>query len=252
MWCLNKKLDDAFEFIAQGDFDILCLQEVPEVFLPRLRSLPFHMAVGQDSKWHEMGKGETADYLVVLSKHPIMKSEVRALPSLKQSWRVIATRTVMKLLTPTRVSAIYGREILFADIQIGDIVLRVFSVHFPLLYPEARLSEFKIASEQILSGHTIMCGDFNVLDNWLMKPLNWVQGGHLIQAFPWYNERAHIDKEFKKVGFANPLGGLVTQKISHSQLDHILIPEKAELLARAVLPDTHGSDHNPVIIRCRV
>src|SRR3989344_1419848 len=50
----NTDFDRAFRFIEQLDFDVLCLQEVPESFLERLSKLNVHVASAPDVDMREI------------------------------------------------------------------------------------------------------------------------------------------------------------------------------------------------------
>ena len=49
-------------------------------------------------------------------------------------------------------------------------------------------------------------------------------------------------------GFKNPLRGKITHRISRSQLDHILVSSDFSVQNAEVIPDPHGSDHNPITV----
>ncbi len=70
MFYRNREQDRAFEFIAKSDFDIFCLQEVPEIFLARLKTLPYHIAYRLDVE-RLLVKRVEQNYVVTLSKHSI-------------------------------------------------------------------------------------------------------------------------------------------------------------------------------------
>jgi endonuclease/exonuclease/phosphatase family metal-dependent hydrolase len=259
MFCFNRKLDDAFEFIKTLDFDIMCLQEVPEEFATRLRTLPFFIAESNESTWEEKIKGILGTQhvsLVILSKHKMVSH--RAYPvvaRISKSHRADFFRWFMKYAAHWRAGELTDRTMLSADIEVlpasgteAAQLIRIFNVHLQLLTPEIRQAEFQQVREHLQPPPpTIVCGDFNILDSWRIKPLNWLLSGPLTQAFPWYSERKHIEKTFRESGLKNIFRKVVTHRISNSQLDHILVPLDTEVLDRHVVKKTRGSDHRPII-----
>lgn len=252
MWCFNEHLDEAFSFIQNLECDVLCLQEVPEAFLARLRTLPFHLAESVDSAWYEQ-EGKTwretrRYYLVILSKHPI--SAHRSYAVMERPPRAVRTsifQFVMHYLGHWSRGVARDRTILSADLAFGTQTMRLFSLHLDLVTPALRQKQFEQVRKHLYPTYAnIICGDFNILDSWRMKPLNWFLGGPLAQALPWYDERGRIEKSFADAGLKNTLRGLITHRVAHSQLDHILVPASAQVIDRRVIRETHGSDHCPV------
>jgi endonuclease/exonuclease/phosphatase family metal-dependent hydrolase len=258
MWCFNRHLDDAFSFIQTQDFDVMCLQEVPEAFLERLRTLPFYVVESFDSVWDAdiWGKhqGSGRYYLVILTKHQIQDHQsYPVVDDFPFTLRTRLFRLMMRYLADWSGGTSHDRTILSADIKIGLQTVRVFSVHLALMTPVTREKEFAYVREHLHPEHqNIVCGDFNILDFWLMKPLNWLLGGRLSEMLPWYNERAHMEKLFQgetlnDLRLENIFRGLVTHRFSHSQLDHILVPTGTEVISREVLSNAYGSDHSPIV-----
>jgi len=60
MFHRNADLQHAFDFISKVDFDIFCLQEVPEKFLSKLATLPYSIVHGIDVDIVGAGTGEGA------------------------------------------------------------------------------------------------------------------------------------------------------------------------------------------------
>lgn len=242
----NRKLDRAFEFIKNAPFDIFCLQEVPEKFLKRLETLPFHISYSVEvvlvAKTHSFPL-----YCVTLSKYSfIQQGEV----SFEDSLTPIRSRIVsyiLNFLNSVRVIKKSNRKGFYADIKLANGSLRIFNLHLPLTYPAQRIKELK----QVLQHHnpdqqSIVCGDFNILETFHISMLNWLLGGSVTDWFFYKNERNSAEEYFKELGFANPLHKYITHPISQSQLDHILIPHSALVTNTSVLSDRIGSDHAPV------
>lgn len=240
----NKELDRAFEFIRTTDFDIFCLQEVPEDFLARLETLPFHCASAIDAE--RITRATTPIYLVILSRYPIERQSVVHFPEYWAQWPW-RTRLFVRLMRPFHFTKIKNRRGFFADISIGDTTFHVFNLHLILAYPDLRLAEFEHALvERDRTRPGIVCGDFNILESPKITLLNWLLGGRLDDVFLWTRERTHIEKRFVSHELSNPLRGTSTHPLSRSQLDHILVSHSLTVKEAAVLPDRIGSDHHPI------
>jgi len=248
MYHLNPDPDRAFRFITKLDFDVLCLQEVPEAFLERLKGLPYSIAFGTDVD-RRTGKTIERNYCVILSKHTVTDDREFAYPEFPLAFR---TKLLFWCLYPLGWRPISNRRSVFADIELPMLGrTRVFCLHLTLSYPQRLMREFDTAMAlRQRSLPTIVCGDFNILESAHITVLNWLQGGRLRDIFAWRSERKDMEKKFAEFGLQNPLRGTRTQTISRSQLDHILIPDEMKVTRAEVLPDRCGSDHNPVFVEC--
>lgn len=241
----NKELDRAFEFVSKSDFDIFCLQEVPEAFLARLKTLPYHIASSVSIE-RIFKTGVVKDFAVILSKHPIEAQGVIPFPAPKMSWRAQLFNSLMR---PFHFSGARNRGGLYADIRIPGLMsaVRVFNLHLTRTQPAWRLREFELAMfERDSSRPAIVCGDFNIMEAPHITPLNWFFGGTLSDALLYKRERTHIEKHFVEHELQNPLYGGVTHPLSQSQLDHILVSHSFSIKKANILPDRMGSDHHPI------
>lgn len=239
----NSKLDRAFDFVKKSDFDLFCLQEVPQHFLDRLRTLPCHVAYTVD-----IDRLSVPNYLVILSRYPISREARFPFPDY---WPhlPLRTRLFMHLSHPFYFSKIRNRSGHFADIKSPRGMIRIFNLHLILAHPSLRLKEFEIAmAERDPDLPTIVCGDFNILEAVLINIFNWLLGGTVTDALLHRRERITIEERFVTHEFTNALRGEVTHPLSQSQLDHILIPPQFSIQEAQVLPDRTGSDHHPIYI----
>ncbi|MBI5405707.1 endonuclease/exonuclease/phosphatase family protein [Candidatus Kaiserbacteria bacterium] len=241
----NKELDRAFDFIAQSDFDIFCLQEVPEEFLGRLQTLPCHAASRIDVE-RLFKNGIIRNFVVILSKYPI---EAQGEIPFSDYWPLLPLRTRLFVqFMPSRFfSRINNRGGLYADITINETSVRVFNLHLILAQPAWRLKEFETAmAKRDPARPTIVCGDFNTLQKPHITPLNWILGGPLRDSAFYNRERTRIEQRFVEHELVNALFGGVTHPLSQSQLDHILVSRSFSVKNAEVLPDRIGSDHHPI------
>lgn len=242
----NRELDRAFTFIAHADFDIFCLQEVPEEFLHRLKTLPYHIAYRIDVE-RLLKKGTVQNFVVTLSKHPITSQGEIPFP---EYWELLPARTqfFVRFMPSHFFTRIRNRGGLYIDLALPTgAPLRVYNLHLILAHPAWRIKEFEMAmASHERAAPTIVCGDFNILETPHITPLNWVLGGRVSDAMLYRRERMHIEQRFVEHSLVNPLRGRTTHSVSRSQLDHILVSDSLAIQKAEVLPDSVGSDHHPI------
>jgi|SRR3989344_5497655 len=239
----NKKIELMLNFIKNLDFDVLCLQEVPENLLGNLRALPYQTVHAIDLEFISKEKS-CAVYHVILSRFPIRTSGAVPPVRVVLPWR---TYTILKFRSGW--TDIINREFLYADVETPTGVLRIFSVHLALSRPRDRKNEFELIRQNIPKEFpAIIAGDFNILEFAPIKIFNWLFGSPITHALPWYDERSEFEICFEKFCFQNPLRGQKTHNLSRSQLDHILVPNDAKVLKAEIIKETYGSDHHPVFI----
>ncbi len=241
----NRELDRALKFIMESDFDVFCLQEVPEVFLKRLQTLPYSIAFRAEREMH-FKEGIVENYIVILTKHPVTaEGEI----SHEDYWSLLPVRTrlFMRLMPSQLFTKIKNRKDLYVDITFHGKSVRVFNLHLILMHPGLRLKEFETAmAERDASRPTIVCGDFNILEAPHITVLNWLLGGRVGDVALYNRERMHIEKRFVEHELVNPLRNAITHPISRSQLDHILVSHTFSIKNASVFPDSIGSDHHPI------
>ncbi len=247
MFFRNRERERAFEFIAQSDFDIFCLQEVPEDFLARLKTLPFPVVAAPETD-RLFKKERATHYGVILSRYPLRASGVIPL-SHHESDLPLRGRMFRQFMFAARLwaKALGNRHALYADVETPSGTIRVFNLHLPLLTPALREEEFDYAlSHADPSQPILVCGDFNILEAPHITPLNWLFGGRLADAVFHRRERARIEERFASHALQNALRGTVTHSLARSQLDHILASRTLRVLHASVIGDRIGSDHNPI------
>jgi len=139
----NRELDRALAFITQSDFDIFCLQEVPEEFLKRLQVLPCSIVSRVDTE-KLLSSAMVSMFNVVLSRHPIRAQGEIPFPDY---WPLLPwyTRLFVRFMPSQLFSKIRNRGGLYADITVNETSLRVFNLHLILAQPAWRLKEFETA-----------------------------------------------------------------------------------------------------------
>lgn len=240
----NTELNRAFRFISESDFDIFCLQEVPEEFLKRLQTLSCHLVETVDA--NHLFRVPTSHRIVILSRYEIVQSKRIPFPDYwpELPWRA---KTLVWLLSPLGWSKRTNRTALFADVVTPEGNVRVFNLHLVLATPEKRLREFEQAmAEHDLSLPTIVCGDFNTIEAPHVSILNWILGGRVSDAFLHRRERTYIEQRFVEHEFINPLRGKITHTFGGSQFDHILVSHSFSIKKADILLDRIGSDHHPI------
>jgi len=241
------ELDRAFEFISHADFDVFCLQEVPEDILTRLKTLPFSITYRIDTE-KTISEQIVPMYNVILSRHTITNQSELPFPD---RWSLLPwrSRLFVRIMPSKFFSQIGNRGGLYADITVHGVSVRVFNLHLTIAQPKWRLEEFELAMlEHNSSKPTIVCGDFNTLEKPHITPLNWFLGSPLRDALLYRRERTTIEKHFAEHELVNPLYGGITHSLSQSQLDHILVSHSFSIQNADILPDRMGSDHHPIHI----
>ena len=241
----NRELERAFEFISHADFDIFCLQEVPEPLLTQLKTLPCSIAFRLDTE-KVFPSAIVPMFNVILSRHPItLQSDI----PFQDYWSELPllSRLFVFLMRPFHFSPMRSRGGLYIDVMVHGTTLRVFNLHLALAYPAQRLKEFEQAmTEHDAARPTVVCGDFNILEMPHISLLNWLMGGKMVDALRYKRERMHIEQRFVEHSLANPLRGTATHSLSRSQLDHILVSHTFSIKKAEVLPNRIGSDHHPI------
>ena len=243
----NAELDRAFAFISESNFDIFCLQEVPEVFLKRLQTLDCEIAFRTDAE-RISKNGDERIYVVILSKFPI--AEVGEIAFTDYWLRYpLRSRAFTRLMKPLHFSKVLNRRAVFADLTLpnSSVAVRVFCIHLSLTNPALRREEFEtVMAHRDEARPMIVCGDFNILEAPHITILNWIFGGRMSDVFLFRRERANIERIFAKYTLRNALIGKMTHPLSHSQLDHILVSDSFSIGKSDACADRIGSDHRPV------
>lgn len=244
----NRKQDEALSFISKSDFDVFCLQEVPHQFLLSLQSLQCSISYIEESivisKYRKF-----PIYSVILSKHKIINQDEIIFDTQERTFKVRLTRFFINLFNKEKVIAIQNHKALFVDVQVNGKALRIFNLHLSLTYPRRRMEEMKQILQKYKKDNSVICGDFNILESFHVSVLNWLLGGTVSEWIFYRMERITMESLFKHFEMINPLRHRSTHPISHSQLDHILLPQGTRIIEVKVIHKRYGSDHCPVVVQ---
>ena len=245
VWHDHKDPHKALKFIEESDADIVCLQEVSEEALEVFKtSLVYQEIVNAEDCSRVIAREKHICYLVILSKHAIIKSEKF---KFKRSLRD-RTKRVKEALEGHCVDIIFGNK-----------TIRVLNVHLAAYVgPKQRIAQFKrVLEHRSQNSVNIIGGDLNCGDPKI--PFTHRIIGRLIKLVvqrwfgiswdeSWLDEDAAFKSEFENCGLRNALGDLdecITFPSTFSQLDFILVPLEIDFRA-SVIADTYGSDHYPI------
>jgi endonuclease/exonuclease/phosphatase family metal-dependent hydrolase len=244
----NEKLDDAFHFIKDAEFDIFCLQEVPPEFINRLKTLPYAISCVEELQLIS-SKRSFPIYSVILTPHEIVLEKKVPIPDTVDFFRTRVVGAILSLLDTEKIQDRHSHASQFADILIKGEKFRVLNLHLVLSCQRERMMEIKTMFQNIEKDQkTIVCGDFNILETFRISLLNYLLGGDIQEWFLYKRERKNMQKLFAENGLRNPLAGKSTHPISSSQLDHILVPQEYAVVSAEVFKNRHGSDHSPVMV----
>jgi endonuclease/exonuclease/phosphatase family metal-dependent hydrolase len=257
----NTRIEEVCVFVRkmliEESYDLLCMQEVSEQLFKRLsNNTDFFIEKGLDAAL-QFPDGAHPIYHVIISK-------IKASSSKELAAILIPNIHTGNPFSPFLrfkniwINPALKRGFLSADFSFNTNStahsLRIFSIHPPLSSPQDRIDDLALVFKELSKDSpNIVCGDFNILETYPVKLLNWMLRGHFKQALPSFPERSQMELLFKIVGLKNPHAGmhLKTQREARSQLDHILVPITATVIDQTALTGTRagfiGSDHYPVV-----
>jgi endonuclease/exonuclease/phosphatase family metal-dependent hydrolase len=250
MYLKNAELDRAFAFIRDSEWDVFCLQEVPETFLKRLRTLPAEVASAIESDRIINGERMTI-YSVTLSRLPIHSTKSIPLPLHELNLPVRGKLFLWFMYAiGLWIKGVGSRYALRTDVETVPGTVRILNLHLLLpKSPKARVAEFEGAMlEHDPTVPSIICGDFNTVEAPHLSILNWIFGGNVGDSVFYTRERLHLEKRFAEYEVTNALRGKVTHPLAQSQLDHILVSKHFTIQNATVIPELFGSDHHPIFI----
>ena len=235
----NRRLHKVFNFLKNGKFDVLCLQELPLHATKELESLGAYRVLEDASviykdAWKEPERMCSA----IISSFPI------------HNYGVVRHKGFYEEKTPRDIRyADFKADSLYVDIETEGRKLRIFNVHFKCVAgPHHRLSQLRDVLERFHpERENIVCGDFNAFGHPMVNP--FVAGYFGYRMREWLvNEKKLLAKAFEHHGLQNPFRNSVTFLKFPMQLDYILVPEKTRVRAQKRFLSSHGSDHLPLSV----
>ncbi len=240
----NRSIKSLFNYIAELEPDVICLQEVHEQHIDTI--------------------GDTfPNYKAMLARQFFLKSDCKR--SIK-----LYNVTLSRLLVLEHAEVAhnwsgyslpprYRRNYSSLDLHFGqtDLVFggadnyRVFNTHFECIAPpRLRLNRLQQVNSLFrTNSQNIIAGDFNTFLNPLYSfftaPLygNYTRGDFLTI------ERKAFTREFKRMNLVNHFSGQHTFVYFPGQYDYILAPPDLEILESSRLKYRHGSDHFGLMAR---
>jgi endonuclease/exonuclease/phosphatase family metal-dependent hydrolase len=230
----NRRIDEILAFILSSDSDVICLQEVTEILLERLReNYVGNIAVALDGY-----DCEKEYYLVTLTKFDVTENKTIQLND------KIKISLIQKLLNWEEALSFQ-----YIDFTCNDKTYRVFNTHLTNgSGASKRLSELqKTVSFFNKNSINIVCGDFNTFTK---KSFSWLLGS----LYSLKKEDIRVDEinvfnsYFETNSLQDALRGSCTQHLLFLKfkLDYILLPKSLKIINSYVSNNRLGSDHNPI------
>ncbi|MBI2122368.1 MAG: hypothetical protein HYT98_04590 [Candidatus Sungbacteria bacterium] len=232
-------MPDAVEFLKNGKFDVICLQEFPIQDLKKLNLLTAHLYFEEEFLvYNNSRKKPDRMYTVIISNTPI------------QNKGVIKHKNYYEDITKQddRYQD-FRADSMYADIDIGERKLRIFNVHFRCVAgPYHRLSQFREVLENFNpQRENIVCGDLNTFGHPVINIFVWKYFGFKIREF-FINEKTILRATFDLNKLQNPFRGLLTFLKFPMQLDYILLPNITKIISKRRFLNSYGSDHLPISV----
>ncbi len=229
----NRRLDEVLQFIREGEFDVVCLQEVPIEVVDRFLALaPYSHVANEYYEYTRTGKVDHLQ-LVVLSWLPIVK----------------ATAAKHKNHdTPLKKYRKFDLEFQSVMVRYKRKDIRIHNVHFKCVAgPTYRLDSLQEVIDSLPSTRrSIICGDFNTIGRiwtniFLYKIFRYSKSEILL------NEYTALQEKIAAHEYHNAFAGLRTFAKMPLQLDYILASKDLLVLERVRYQKRFGSDHYPIL-----
>lgn len=258
VWSNNMHLLDTIAFLKSQKADIVCLQEVPELLLKSFEGLSSYTLIHARDGVYKKALGMTPNFLAILVHERLQIAGIgthqfkRRRKSSLWAWLFGLDRSLIAWFLGWKESL----EFQHVDIRIPDKsgswsgILRIFNAHLSsAVGPKTRRLQFREVLAHFHPGaKNIFCGDLNVLrlKKW------WSPLYRLIIADSWEElwekEHERFEELFEVGGLRSACNDVVTHRETDCHLDHILTQREVKCLEERVFDDTHGSDHNPLLV----
>lgn len=242
----NKQLKNVFDFIQNSNADIICLQEVPKIFLTKLQNDNpniFRIEFSKEYYIKKNFKKSVLLYNVILSRFPIDK--VKQIPHLQHNKFPIYYRWINKYDTLD----IQG---LYIDIKDkNNEKFRIFNSHLECVAsPNFRINQFKnLYNHKSLKHHNIFVGDYNVFANPFLAVFIGLFSNYRPKDYITI-EKNQFKKLFETLHLKNIFHKKRTFKTLPFQTDFIVCDKDLETSKPTVhKKELNGSDHFPISVK---
>src|SRR5688572_27920077 len=218
----NENIEKGLDFIFEQNPDVICLQELPQNILEKLESSK-QWNITSVIDFHHL-KTNTNSYVAILSKVPV--DNTGRFVYFGKKINSIYSNIVYKAWA----KIVEMHEAIYVDINLGNTEYRIVNAHLSCsTNTRNKLSQLeKVLNLRNTPGHTIMCGDFNLIGNNLInKLIGWIRE-YSLEDYK-IDEVNSVIKLFNKYGFTNIFKGKSTiSNLNHKmfQLDYILADNK--------------------------
>lgn len=231
----SQAFDRFATFVREMDADLYAFQELTPAHVARLEDMAgYTLHLAEDFAEN----GETT-YLGLFTKHPAHDHLVTSInPARDVSDSYVGRKN--------RWQECFESQTLDIEMRVGTV--RAFNLHLACaVSPQARADQLVVATGALDSvKRAAICGDFNSFSKPWLSPLIGIPYGFGARDL-FADEIRLLDTFGAEHGLTRVPSHAVTFPKFRLQLDHVFTRGLAVRTVR-VEPDTHGSDHRPVIV----
>lgn len=241
----NKQLKKVFNFIQNSNADIICLQEVPKIFLKKLQTdNPNKYQINYSNEYFIKSnhKKSILLYNVILSKYKIDK--IKEIPHIEHNKFPIYYRWINKY-DNLDIKGIY----IDITTQTGE-QFRIFNSHLECIAsPNFRINQFKnLYTHKSLNKHNIFVGDYNVFANPFLSLFIGLFSNYKPKDYITI-EKTQFKKLFQTLNLKNLFHKKRTFKTLPFQTDFIVCDKNLKTSKPTVhKKELNGSDHFPISV----
>jgi endonuclease/exonuclease/phosphatase family metal-dependent hydrolase len=242
----NKQLNNVFNFLQTSNADIICLQEVPKIFLNKLQTdNPNKYYINYSNEYFIKSKKNKHKsillYNVILSKSKPEK--IKEIPHLEHDKFPIYYQWINKYDNLD----IKG---LYIDITNSKQKYRIFNSHLECVAsPNFRINQFKnLYTHKALNRKNIFTGDYNVFASPLLSIFVGIFSGYKPKDYTII-EKNQFKKLFETLNLKNIFHRKRTFKTFPFQTDFI-VTDKQIIFDKPTVhkKELNGSDHFPISV----
>lgn len=246
----NRKIYRGISWILEQNPDVVCLQEVPGKVLTKLTKdtkMYINYVIDFESKTRE----EKNIYNVVLTKIPPKKIESFTYFEEEES-------TFYGRILYNKINKVSERHKgISITLESGKIKINVINVHLSCsIGSRKRLLQIKNTLRKTEESKlNLICGDFNVMSNKILKRTAGKKVGYTKEDYR-IEEKREANALFENFNLSNIFQKKVTtsfagSKIVKLQPDHILLDKRIEVIEHKMLK-SFGSDHRILFVEIKI